>query len=435
MKRLTRIKGILITALSFVALSCFCTGCDFTTVEDVKKDYGVSTEIVYYANGGNIDGNVTKRSIYYKEGDKPLDLGNTEDVKVTSGSTSEIKRSGYDFMGWYKAKLVNGSPVFYEAVQENGFYEKGELSTRVSDADFAESERFFVDYDVSAPMDFSQRLSANEKIYLCAHWEKSEMLDVRPLCVDVEGVEQALIVDGKTYSKEEAIYQDTYSSDGSAFVAESDVPTLAGYTVLGFVDKSGETVDWSTIRRTGTGVNQFIYVEYLVGEWTLVKTASNVVDMLKSSENKNFYLMNDVDCTGTTLNVSANAEFKGTLYGNGKTISNLSVASTSYVMNGTYSLFGKIASSAVLKNFTLKNVSVEFSYGIRETDAFSVSYFCSAMEGTVENVKIDGGSFKVDFPKATIINLNEDATLTEWLGTELLTVVSEPTFKFEEKSE
>jgi hypothetical protein len=261
------------------------------------------------------------------------------------------------------------------------------------------------------------------------------MLDVRPLCVDVEGVEQALIVDGKTYSKEEAIYQDTYSSDGSAFVAESDVPTLAGYTVLGFVDKSGETVDWSTIRRTGTGVNQFIYVKYLVGEWTLVKNASNVVDMLKNSENKNFYLMNDVDCTGTTLNVSANAEFKGTLYGNGKTISNFSVASTSYVMNGTYSLFGKIATSAVLKNFTLKNVSVEFSYGIRETDAFSVSYFCSAMEGTVENVKIDGGSFKVDFPKATIINLNEDATLTEWLGTELLTVVGEPTFKFEEKSE
>ena len=437
MKILTKFKRIVISALTFVALVCFGAGCDFTTVEDIKKDYGVSVEIVYYANGGNIDGNVTKRTLYYKAGDKALDLGNTEDVKVTSGSTSEVKRSGYDFIGWYKVTLVDGSPVFYDAVQENGFFEKGARSERTSDMDFAENERFFVDYDVNAPMDFSQRLDGEQKIYLCAHWEKSEMLDVRPLCVDVNGQESVLVVDGKTYSKEETIFQDTYSSDGSVFVSESEVPKFAGYTVLEFVDENGEKIDWSTVKRTGTGVNQFVYAKYLVGEWTLLKTSSDVVNMLKGGNSENYYLLNDIDCAGTKINVSSNATFAGVLFGNGKTISNLSVSASSYVMNGNYSIFGKISSEASLQDFTLKNVNVEFKGSRSVQSAFSVNYFCSSVEtgATIENVEIDDGSFSVEFNNATIVNIDLNAEQAVWLGTDCLTILNPPTFSFKEKSE
>lgn len=77
-----------------------------------------------------------------------------------------------------------------------------------------------------------------------------------------------------------------------------------------------------------------------------------------------YVLMDDLNCTGVTLNSAINYPadtiwrdtlgFRGTFDGNGKTISNLTV--------GTHGLFGHIGKDAVIKNITFDNVTYRADY-------------------------------------------------------------------------
>lgn len=444
MSRLAKFKSKLIVILSVAITLLIGAGCSVTTVDDIKEELGLSAVVKYYANGGNFSGNLTTIPIYYKAGDKALDLGNpdTDAVKVTSGSDYVPQRTGYDFIGWYKAALVDGAPVYYEANYENNLPIKGEKVQTSDESCFEEDERFFVDYDETQPMDFSKALEKDEVIYLCAHWEKSEMLDVKFLCTDVDGVEQQVTVtgsDGKTYEKDSIVYQSMYDRNGQTYVGSESAPVFEGYTFVEYVNADGTTVDWNKIERTGTGVNQSVYAKYFVGEWTLLRTKSDVEKLFKAKEGEKFLLMNDIDCTNVTVLINA-YDFNATLIGNGYSICNLSLMKTnSFKINESYSMFGVIGANAVMKNVTFKNTTVKFNGSVKINSAFNLNYFCSSVAtgAILENVKIEGGVFTVDFKNAEVINLDvaDKTNVAKWIGTDLATVVSAPAFDtFNEKT-
>ena len=88
-----------------------------STLNDVKKDYKLTAQVTYYANGGAFNNSKTQKDMYYTAGSKALNIGV---VNPTSGSVS-ISNSKGEFGGWYFIALdENGAPIAED--EENGLY-------------------------------------------------------------------------------------------------------------------------------------------------------------------------------------------------------------------------------------------------------------------------------------------------------------------------
>lgn len=103
----------------------------------------------------------------------------------------------------------------------------------------------------------------------------------------------------------------------------------------------------------------------------------------------------DIDMAGTDWSVNigddCNATFDGIFDGKGHTISNLTATETAaktdgYVCTG---LFGAIYGSAVIKNLTIKNVTINTG-DFTGNNAAAVVGFAYSCTGSVENVKVTG---------------------------------------------
>ena len=387
----TKIKNKVIILLLALLSLFVLAGCTFgQTLDEFIASENIKVKITYYVNEGTFEGTSTKRKdLYYHDGDMPLNITEspeTADEGFEFGKGSiYISRDNYILVGWYYVTEV--------VDEKDGICELGEA------------------FDFTKPLQGGDELI---EIKLAAKWQKTEGLLVKLGQIvdeDLNVLAGETITAGQTYN---AIAKDEttgeaitsfaagdvlgeifYKDDGTLSMAATQ-PNEMLFTVANneytffeyYMDEACTTpVTWPVVQGE---VQTTIYARYMKGNWTYVTDKAGVRSMFNSGLKKeeNFFIKNDIDCTGISVNPLS--EMKGVLVGNGRTISNLKVSATPSTKN--LAMFGDIKATAKIKGVTFSNILME--YKRTALSGFNVEIyfvFLSLEEGaTVENVTLQG---------------------------------------------
>ncbi|MDO9628602.1 MAG: InlB B-repeat-containing protein, partial [Acholeplasmataceae bacterium] len=147
--------------------------------------------------------------------------------------------------------------------------------------------------------------------------------------------------------------------EGTTITAPT-APTKDGYTFEGWYKEAELTNLWIFASDLVTA-NITLYAKWEVEPdlplGTSITTAQEFHDMTKSGSTETFYLANDIDFTGFTWTVTGTGtSFRGTLNGNGKTISNITIAGSG---TGVYGGIFQRTNGAVINNLTVDNAHVD----------------------------------------------------------------------------
>lgn len=160
------------------------------------------------------------------------------------------------------------------------------------------------------------------------------------------------------------------------------------FTPVGYFTDKDCTIpfDFTTKHPGGeTDTNVEVYVKYIPGNWTIVKT----YDELKGATGDNIWLANDIDCEGQALDFGSYSKI---LEGNGFTIRNFTVSHNNNKMNPGVSIFKKLNEGAQIRNVNFENVTFNFT-NIANDKSKEIKVAALAASGTgfvVENVSITG---------------------------------------------
>lgn len=405
-----KVKILLISVLLTVAAVCIClfAGCKVKyTVEELKEKYGLSAQITYFLNsaGGSFNDDTYVKNLYYKAGDKPMDIGGSS--ALVSGMSALKLNAGFNFTGWYKVETdADKNPLY--AADENG-------EKKV----YSENDTYDVTKGMAMSMtdeafDFSEPLQEGEHIYLCGGFYEDVKLRIYLLC-EGEGFEQ---VDYKYAQNSEPVT----IKNGEEITAESTTlrQTGAGVinfendlknkfvdgTFVGFYTKdadgnvtpfNGWPIKYPEPDEKGEYHDVILYAKVLKGSWNIVSTSNDVSKMFNYYTSGNYYITQDIDGNGTQIYPMGT--FAGTILGEGEghTLSNFVVedSSSSGVLQegNSGSLFGTVTSNAEIKNVTFDNFTVNFTVGSKGSMVVvNVNFIANVIEdgATFTNVSISG---------------------------------------------
>ena len=395
---------ILIAICAVSLVSGICAGC---IGEDDAKDradkLGMTACVTYYANGGTFyEGNTPDKKVYRTDYYRPETPIFNIGVDENKGQKIDISRTGYVFAGWEYAVLDdNGLPLLYEldangvrtgkqlAVLENG---TASIIGSGTGKEILEAEKRFeaVPDGTKVFANGHPKVKDREHKYLVATWTEDITLEYR-LITD------APIVDGDvTYNNGDVIYTRAFeNSDTITLYPDTTPTTLAGASYIHlYWDAEGENAvkAGQQISRK-EDENSVIYAKYLSGTWTAVKTANQAANMLRATGNSNYFVVNDIDCTGASFSYTTSGNFGGIIDGNGKTLSNINISSTIRTAPDKGSILANLTATAKVKNLTIENVTISLNVGINMEAYVLVS---SVADGAViENVEVNGVTFKI----------------------------------------
>ena len=323
--------------LCFVLFLCSC---------NEEQDYEGQIKVTYHLEGGTYMNCTLPVVLYFT----PVN----EDVIFICPpdelSRKEITKSGYDLVGWYKTKVEDGENVTY--IDE---------------------------------FDFKKDTVGKDGITLYACWEKKTAFTYDVCYKDSNGETVVL----GTYKVQAGDKFDDYLNYANKNY---------GYTALGFYDEEGNEWDKEFTHPGGTdSLSIKVYVNYLDGEYLIVKSASDLKTTISASTN--IYLAADIDLGGKELCFK---NYKGHLIGNGHTISNFklkySTLKDDLVQDFEYdsknslclSLFGS-TKDAIVEDVTFDNVTFTLETTYRDTYKIYVAPLAVSMENTtIKNVTFNG---------------------------------------------
>jgi len=394
MKVKTRVKLLLLLIAVFAAaLIAGCKIGEKTGDEFLKENDADGQVVTYYANdinGGSFStGGKTVRNWNYKAGDKvALDVEKIDKLKV--------ENAGFTFGGWYYVQLDSeGNPMF-----------EADGVTPIA-----------TDVRAESPL----AIKEDEHIYLCAIWTLDFRLEYILVTDDGASVEQE---EGDPVQNGSIIYEQAFGNK-TQIVVTSSMPSSTSHTFLAIYEDQACTKLFSgSVQRPPVDANPEtdnpkVYAKYIKGEWTVVKTPNDATRMLNDLSNgKKYYLFNDVDCKDR--NVSLNSDdMNSVIEGNGHKISNISISG--YVYNGeNKSLFGKLTSSASIKDLTLENIVIAAT--VRPQSSVSVHLITTDAEDSakIENLSINGASLTVlcddSVTVSNIQKMGDAYDITQWIG-------------------
>ena len=278
----------------------------------------------------------------------------------------EITKSGYDLVGWYKTKIVDGENISY-------------------------ADKF----------DFDTDTVGADGITLYAYWEKKIQFTYNVCYKDSLG---EIVVLG-TYKVKAGDKFDDYLD-----YADKNW----GNTALGYYDDEGNPWD-ETFTHPG-GENSLainVYVQYLAGEYLIVRSADDLSEKIATSQN--IYLVDDIDLGGRDLYF---ANYRGHLMGNGHTISNFNLKYSdirSDLVNDfegegkkslCLSLFGK-TKGAIIEDVNFTDVTFKLSTKNPSVAKIYIAPLAVSMENTtIRNVNFNATLEIVEYP--TNLNVEED---------------------------
>ena len=382
-----KIKRTLLCALLLLFGLCTLTACMGTTVEKEKERYNLTAQVTYHANGGEFSTHSQETTIYYQAGSKALDMGA---VRV-NGSIS-VSYSNHTLAGWYYAQTDEEGNVVYED-EENGIVALGEK------------------------VDFSVALKTGDEWHVYADWTADQKLEV--LLASDESIGEGVQYNDTLYKPGELLKEYDFDSKGEVGEPSNDVFTDArddgkeepddevkygpkgeplGYSRVGYYTDEActQAVKWP-VKQTEEEENVKIYAKYLTDDWTVVKEAADVQNMLtNTSAEYKYYIGVDIDCSKlTALTFAVNGTFAAKVRGNGHTISNLKISNTAIARNATVSLFGNIKSGAEISDLTIKDMQVDLSTA-NNASVFAYLISSGKEEGAkVQNLVVDGGEMSV----------------------------------------
>ncbi len=306
-----------------------------------EDKYSGKTEVIFELEGGTYQNCTAPVKYYY-------DLNEGKFIVEPSNITdSKVERSGYELMGWYKTKKIDGTEVTYE------------------------DEWNFTEDEIS-----------EEGVTLYAYWKKVYKYTFNVCYYDENNELQTL---GSYSVKANDKFSDYLNYANKRL----------GYTPLGFYDEEGNEITDLTHPGGNQDLAINVFVKYIKGTYKIVKNASE----LKAAKNQNIYLMADIDMNGEALNFG---DYKSSFIGNGYTISNFTVNYTasrdSLVEDFTdsnkkslcISLFGN-TDGAHIENVTFKDAKVVVTTTLSTTFRIYVAPLSmSTKNSSFENVSFIG---------------------------------------------
>ena len=402
-------KWKMIGLLSAVASLFLLVGCQFKeTFEDIINKHDLVAQITYHANLDGIsigDKYETKKTLYYKENSPALDLG-ASNVEI---SAPEVKlnynANKYELLGWYEPQLN----------------EDGSVKTNPDGTVMLKDNK----------LDLARlRLQKDDNFVVYAKWQRLEVVVVKLVCdenavlkADVNGVE-------KEYRNGDEIKDYAFRNGACDYPRSFFTVKNKTHTFLEFY-KTSDVTDPANRMKKGTdswpisktaGQDTIIYAHYIEGDYNVIRDADGVSGFFKGagSATAKYYLMYDVDCSTLRTAVSPVSGFAAQLYGNGHTISNLTVAKKN-VTQEEISLFGDVKASALLKDVTFENVNATYEInGLKDYAQVFWTFNSCADVATFDGVTFTGATLTVtraNKTRTTISNLYvEDA----WVKTHYL---------------
>lgn len=163
------------------------------------------------------------------------------------------------------------------------------------------------------------------------------------------------------------------------------VPNYSGHTFYGFYLDAEYTRPVTfpyTHKLDADNPNETVYAKFLDGNYTIIRTASDFKGTINAGTK--YYIDADVDLTGVKITVAET--FSGAFYGNGHTITGLSVSRTQSRTSDAYGMFGRITSTAVFDRITFTGVTVSVALSNEQNSMIS---HIGAFAGAVS----DGATF------------------------------------------
>lgn len=381
-----KFKNVLLLLLVAMLAICTLAGCASyrKTKDQLIADNGYNASVCYYANGGKINKD-NMRELYYKAGTKALEIGA---VNPTSGKL-ELTRMNYTFGGWYFVELdKDGNPIFLDE----------EKTTPKLTQEKA---------------DFSVALQAGDKWIVGAKWIAKTKVYIKLVCDEGETLNVSQKVgtatEEKSYANGDTVLELNYESDGKAkppstlFTVKDKTHTFLSYYTDAECTQVAQDGDWKQQEGDVT-----LYAKYLTGEWTVVKTTSELSKIfVYNSAKYRYWIFNDIDASKLedvyAVDYSSVIDgFDCEIRGNGYTISNLNIEQKE-IGNGSYvSMFGSIGENAKISDLTFENVQVTYKANGANVSLYFV--FSDIADGAqINNVNISG-ALSIEKSSATQID-------------------------------
>lgn len=386
----SKARKICLLVVMLVILASILTACQLNdTLEDKLNQYGLSAKITYHANGGFVNDNnaLLSADVYYKDGDKAFNVG----IGEKKDGTFSVVRENYTLQGWY-----------YPQKNEDGSLKYNERTNLV---------------ELGDAFDFSAYVAkAGDAIELYAKWVKNQ--SIKYVLASESLIDNKLVytlddtsitklaykelADDEDPTEHEAKYVIKSEDFGIyEYVSERSSDPLSGkannYSFVGYYSDAECTtpVEWP-IYRTGGDEDIVVYAKYLPSEWTVVETVDDFASIFrKQNNNGKYYIKNNIDGSDKVITLLMDTTFSGMIKGNGFTVSGFTFEAGG-IKNNSVSIFGEIASGAVIENITLKDFRVNL---VANRNAKLTAHFLAndiANDSTITNVVVDGGAMKVN---------------------------------------
>lgn len=391
-------KKKLLVLLSLSAALCATLGFSACTPDDgaaMKKKNAVT---VYYDANGGAFANDKDVSLYDvislknvakdENGIKKVKLiAPGDDVRNQNAlvkDTSEIAKQDYFLAGWYRERLprVDGSG---NPLDENGVLTS--VSGKAQGYTYSGKWDFEKDY---LEVDATKSHSAKKVVLtLYAAWVPNFSYEFYAPETDEQTPETWTKLDSKknfdpTLTSKRTLTLPTID-EATGGLKMQDFPSVSDMTFTGAYLDEACTIPWtaetahegSVDYATGTGVNTVkkVYTTWKTGTWYTITNTDQLV--MSASASGIFDIQADLNFLktldgGETESITwpyafSSTRFNGTIYGNGHTISNVTINQTD-TSNLLFGLFGGLGETAVLSNITFANTTLNLNAGSRSAD-------------------------------------------------------------------
>ncbi len=418
---------ILIAVFALSLAAGIAAGCSIgeKSAKQMADELGLVCPVTYYANGGQfLDGSSKDqkvyRTIYYAPGSPVFNIGVD---KVNEGSDIGITRDGYVFDGWEYCKLNDdGTPILKDdggnvlTVLPNGTADIKDTNGKQL---LEQSKRFTAEPDGrKAFANGRVIINEGEYLYLAATWVQDVIIEYRlvtdtPITTTVteDGAEKQV-----TYNTGDLLSTQSFENFQDMVISPSswtvDLGSTHSYIHMYYDEDCTDPVKPNgTIAKPTDNTNAVIYVKYLQGSWTTVRTDANFATML-SSTTGNFYIPHDIDCSSYnyfSLKRSTST-FNCRVEGNGFTVSGITIPNQRIQSGGSVSLFGKIGKNAQINNLTIESIDVTATLTTGVATVYAM--FSEVEEGaTFNEFFVQNYSLSISgFANGTILNIQKDLT-------------------------
>lgn len=360
MRNRTKIALVLLS-VSAAALAVFAGCSGEMTADEYLEQVGATDQVVtYYANGGSFDGtgNIYEKEIHYKP--DSYVIGDFDGVQNVS-----VALKGSTFGGWYYVQTdAEGKPV-------------------------TDAEGNFVKTDKQ--VDFSVKIKQGEHWYVYADWIPDLKVIVKLATDDDKAMS---CKDGTVYEPDDEISYIPFERGSAVIDFKIKLAESNDYTFTQFFEDKECTKPVLGNIPMPEGENpqdKVIYAQYIKGNWNMVRESADVRRMFLGLASGNWYFCNMMenkvlDCSSIGVVSLKAGEIGARVEGNGFTVKNLTYTVNNTLTAGnTYSVFGRLEDSAVMRNLTFDGISVNVTNTRQDISLYLLSAGVSS-SAVIENV-------------------------------------------------